>query len=172
MGIFLYVFIFLAKVIEVSIGTMRIVLITRGERLLGACLGLFEVLIWVMLVSTVLRDITSDPIKVVVYAIGFSVGNYMGSMLEQKIGIGNIRIEVIVMDDHGDELVKAIRDKGFAVTVIDGKGMHSDRQVLIINIRRKDHLEVVKMIRGFQENVVITVNDIRPVYGGFGLLKR
>ena len=167
-----YLLMLVAKVIEISIGTTRIVLITRGEKLLGAILGFFEVLIWVMLVSTVLKDISSDPIKVVIYALGFALGNYVGSIFEQKLGIGNVRIEAIVKEVHGQDLVKKIRDKGYAVTVLEGEGMNHSRSVLIMNIPRKNYREVVNMIKNLQYNVVITVNDIKPVYGGYGLLRR
>lgn len=172
MNILMYVFILVAKIIEVSIATTRIVLITRGERVLGACLGFFEVIIWVILVSTILTNITEDPFKVLVYALGFAIGNYVGSIVEQKLAIGNVRIEAIVMEIHGEELANNIRAKGFAVTVIEGKGMNFNRNVLLMNIKRKNHLQVVKMIREVQENVVITINDIKPVYGGHGILKK
>lgn len=153
-------------------GTTRIVMITRGERFYGALLGFFEVLLWVVLISTVLTNVTEDPIKVIVYAMGFSTGNYVGSLFEQHLGIGNVRIEVIVMDDHGCSLVDKIRSHGYGVTVLDGKGMNSNRQVLIMNIKRKNYLKVVEMIKEFQGDVVITINDIKPIYGGYGLLKK
>lgn len=172
MNVVLYIGILLAKIVEVSIGTTRIVLITRGERGLGALLGFFEVMIWVILVSTVLSNITEDPIKVVVYAVGFALGNYVGSVVEQRLGIGTVRIEAILLEIHGEEVAQKIRDKGYAVTVIEGKGMNHNRKVLIMNIKRKDYQSVVKMIRSFQENVMITINDIKPVYGGYGVLKR
>lgn len=168
----IYMFILLAKIVEVSIGTIRIVLITRGEKLLGACIGFVEVIIWLILVSTVLTNVSEDPVKVVIYAVGFAVGNYVGSMLEEKLAIGNIRLEAIVSKEDGETLVSNIRDKGYAVTVIDGRGMTLEREVLLMNIKRKHYNQVVDMIKRFQENVVITVNDVKPVYGGHGTLKR
>lgn len=171
-SILMYVLIFVAKVTEVSMATTRIVLITKGEKLKGAFIGFFEVLIWVVLVSTVLKDITSDPLKILIYALGFSTGNYVGSIFEQKLGIGTVRIEAIVMEHHGDRLVDELRESGLAVTVIDAKGMNCDRQVLIMHVKRKRLEEVTKKIRLLQGNVVITVNEIKAVYGGFGLIKK
>lgn len=167
-----YFLMLIMKVVEVSIGTLRIVLITRGERVFGAFLGFIEVMIWIILVSTVLSDISDDPIKVVVYAAGFGLGNYVGSFIEEKLGIGNVRVEAIVMEEHGNELAGRIREKGYAVTVMEGQGMNYSRNVLLMNIRRKDCESVVSMIKALQENVVITMNDIKPVYGGYGILKR
>lgn len=172
MNFILYLTILIAKMIEVSIGTTRIVLITKGERVMGACLGFVEVIIWVIIVSTVLTDVTKDPVKVVVYAIGFGLGNYVGSLIENRIGIGTIRLEAIVMEEHGLDLANALREEGYAVTMLDGKGMNNDRHVLLLNIKRKKHDSVIEMIKSYQNNVVITINDIKPVYGGYGILKR
>ena len=85
------------KIFEVTLGTVRIVLITKGERGKGAILGVIEVIIWVSLVSTVLNNVTEDPIKIVIYAVGFGVGNYCGSLVEEKLAIGTTRIEIIVL---------------------------------------------------------------------------
>lgn len=172
MNLWLYLIILVSKVIEVSIGTTRIVLITRGERTYGAILGFIEVIIWVVIVSTVLTDIGDDPVKVLVYALGFALGNYVGSIVEERLGIGNVRIEAIVMNSHGECLADRIRSEGYAVTVIDGMGMKSKRNVLLMNIKRKNYIHVVEMIKSAQENVVITINDIKPVYGGHGILKK
>ena len=168
----IYLLMLVAKVVEISIGTTRIMLITRGERVLGSILGFFEVLIWVILISTVLKDITSDPIKVFIYALGFALGNFVGSIFEQKLGIGNVRIEAIVKEVHGQDLVKKIREKGYAVTVLEGEGMNYARHVLIMNIPRKKSNEVIDMIKSLQYNVVITVTDIKPVFGGYFMLRK
>ncbi|MDA3847098.1 MAG: DUF5698 domain-containing protein [Vallitaleaceae bacterium] len=172
LDILLYVGILFAKMFEVSLATIRIVLITRGERVLGAAIGFFEVIIWMILVSTVLTDIMENPVKLIVYAIGFSLGNYFGSVFEEKLGVGTVRIEAIVVDEDGEALVNQIRSKGYAVTVIEGSGMNCKRHVLILNVKRKRLKEVVSLLRDNQSNIVITINDIKPVYGGFGLLKK
>lgn len=172
MNILLYATILLLKIVEVSIGTVRIVLITRGERVYGALLGFVEVILWILLVSTVLKDITNDPLKIFIYAIGFALGNYVGSFFEQKIGVGNVRIETIVMNDHGELLADGLRSNGYAVTVIEGQGKDHLRQVLLMNVNRREYMKVIDMIKSFQENVVITINDIKPIYGGYGNIKK
>ena len=172
MSLIIYLLIFVAKVIEVSMATVRIVLITRGERFRGAVIGFFEVGIWVVLVSTVLVNLVEDPLKVLVYALGFSVGNYVGSRVEEALAIGTTRIEVIVLQEDGHELADKIRSKGYAVTVVAGEGRDMARSVLILHVQRKRAKAVIAMIQRYQENSVITVNEIKPVYGGFGTLKR
>jgi uncharacterized protein YebE (UPF0316 family) len=172
MQIAMYILILVVKMIEVTLATTRIVLITRGERVKGAIIGFFEVCIWVVLVSTVLKDITSDPFKILVYAIGFSLGNYVGSVFEEKLGIGTSRLEAIVKEEDGVELVNKIREFGYAVTVVSGDGMSFKRSVLIMHVKRKQAKNLVKLIHGYEKNVVITINEIKPVYGGYGTLKK
>ncbi len=101
MDILLYIMIFCAKIIEVSLMTLRIVFITKGERKMGALVAFFEVSIWLFLVTTVLGGITEDPLKAVVYALGFAVGNFVGSLLEERIGLGLSQVQIIVKADHG-----------------------------------------------------------------------
>ena len=171
-NILLYVLILVAKIIEVSIGTLRIMLITRGERLVGALISFVEICLWVFIASNVLTDLQHDPIKALLYAAGFAIGNYIGSFFEEKLGLGTVKIEAIVMKEHGEHLAAAIREKGYAVTVIDGKGMNYERNLLYMIIKRKDRKAVCDLIKATEDNVVLTINDIKPIYGGYGLIKK
>lgn len=171
-GILLYLVILVLKTIEVTMATLRIVLITKDERVKGAIIAFFEVILWVILVSTVLTNITEDPFKVVIYALGFAVGNYLGSRIENKLAIGTTNIEAIVLKEHGKKLSNDLRTNGLAVTTVDANGMNSRREILILHVQRKKVQETVKLIRSLQENVVITINDIKPVYGGYNLLRK
>lgn len=171
-GILLYLVIFVVKVFEVSLSTLRIVLITKDERVMGAAIGFFEVIIWLLVVSTVLNGITQDPFKVVVYGLGFAVGNFVGSLLENKLAIGVTNIEVIAHKLHGRKLANHLRANGLAVTSVSAFGMNDKREILYLHVPRKKVKETVKIIRAFQEDVVITVNDIKPVYGGYKLMRK
>ena len=170
--LWIYGFILVFKIIEVSMATLRIVLITKDERLIGALIGFFEVVLWVILVSTVLSNITEDPIKVVIYAIGFAIGNYVGSKIENYIAIGTTNIEAIVFKQDGNQLSTELRSRGFAVTTVDAHGMNSEREILYIHLPRKKVCNAVSVIKSIQDNVVITINDIKPVYGGYRTLRR
>lgn len=167
-----YGFILVFKTIEVSMATLRIVLITKDERLKGAIIGFFEVMLWVVLVSTVLSNVTQDPIKVVIYALGFAIGNYVGSLIENYLAIGTSNIEAIVLKQDGKKLSKDLRDNGFAVTAVNAYGMSNEREILYIHIPRKKVKQTVSLIKSLQENVVITINDIKPIYGGYKTLRR
>lgn len=166
-----YGLILLVKIFEVTLGTVRIMLITKGERGKGAILGVLEVCIWLTLVSTVLNNVTEDPMKVVIYAIGFGVGNYCGSIVEEKLALGTSRIEIIVCDGLDEKLKHALRDAGYAVTVLEGEGKDLKRKILISIVPRKKVKEYVKLAKDTEPNLMITISESKPVYGVFGIRK-
>ncbi|MBS7525709.1 DUF2179 domain-containing protein [Fusibacter paucivorans] len=168
----IYLFIVMFKIVEVSISTVRIVLITKGERKIGAFIAFFEVSLWVILVSTVLNNIAENPLKIIAYALGFAIGNFLGSVLEERIGIGMSEMTVIVREEHGLPLATQLREKGYAVTLIHGEGKSHPRFVLMMYVPRKKVKGCVELIKETQENAVITVSDKKPIYGGFGMIRK
>lgn len=168
----IYSFIFFVKIIEVAMATVRIVLITKGEKLKGSIIGFFEVVIWVVLAATVLTDVTNDPWKVIIYSLAFAIGNYLGSYVENKMALGTVKVEAIVKKVYGKKLSIALRSMGFAVTALDAYGRDDRKEVLVMHVPRRRTEETIQVIRAFQEDVVITVNDIRPIYGGHGILRK
>ena len=170
--ILIYFLIMTAKIIEVSISTVRIVLITKGEKTIGSILAFVEVLLWLFIASNVIQNISEDPLKGVFYAIGFSLGNYIGTILEEKIGLGLSEVQVIVKEDAGIVLAEEIRNKGFAVTVVHGEGRHNPRAILIMFVPRKRVKTVVKYIQDSESGAVITVSETKPIYGGYGMLRK
>jgi uncharacterized protein YebE (UPF0316 family) len=168
----LYFLIFVIKVFEVSLQTLRIVLITKEQRLMGALIGFVEVIIWVIVVSAVLQDITKDPFKIVVYALGFAVGNYVGSVVESIFAIGDVSVEVIAHKRDGLRLANQLRQSGLAVTSVNAHGMSDDREILFMHVPRKRINQTVQMVRSLERDVVITVHDIKPIYGGYKMLRK
>ena len=151
--------------------TVRTVLITRGEKLLGSIIGFVEVVIWLYLISTVLIGINEDPIRMVVYSLGFACGNYIGSILEEKIALGLLTINVIVSQKDSVEMAKILRELNVGVTAVDAEGKNEHRKMLIIYAKRKRKNEIIKIIENTKINSVISVNDTKVVYGGYGIRK-
>ena len=164
---FIYVFIFFAKLIEVSFATVRVVLINRGEKLKGAFIGFFEIMIWVIVISNVLDGLFNDPIKLIVYCLAFSCGNYFGVVVEGKLAIGLAQIQVVVSNDEKHAICDALRAKGFGVTMLDGQGMDGPVDVLLIFVKRKAVPEALTVVRGFNPQAVITINDVRHLRNGY-----
>jgi uncharacterized protein YebE (UPF0316 family) len=167
LSILLYLGIFFAKLIEVTIATLRNVLINRGQRKIGAVLAFFEVLIWLFVVSIVLNDITSDFFKVFVYCFAFACGNFLGSVLEEKLAIGMSVMEVYVMREAAGQLADALRQDGFGVTTIDSHGKENEMVIMKVYLKRKQIKEATALIKDISPAAIITVGDIKRISGGF-----
>ena len=163
----LYLLVFFAKMVEVTLATVRNVLINRGAKLQGALIGFVEVIIWVILVSTVLASIAEDPLKILFYALGFSMGNYVGVIIQNKLAIGTSCIQAVVSYDKKEEISESLRAKGFGVTNIYGEGKDGPVDVLLIYLKRKCIPEASAYIRECCPNALITVNDVRQLRNGF-----
>lgn len=167
-GVWIYVFIFAGKILEVSVSTVRLVLINRGERARGSAIAFVEILLWLAVTGTVLAGFQNDWIRVVVFAAAFSIGNYVGSWVEDKLAFGLCSIQVIVPDCmESEELAGKLRASGFAVTVIQGEGKDGPRELMLLHIKRKRIPQAVNLIRSELDAAVITVNDSKILHGGF-----
>jgi len=169
--LFIYIMIFVLKTFEVTVATVRIILLTKGNKFSAAFISFFEVMLWLFLISTVLVGISEDPLKAVVYAAAFAFGQLTGSIMESKMAIGTARVEAIVIREHETTLSESLRDKGYAITIIKAQGMLHPRSILIFYVPRKKIAKLVKEIRVNQPNVVITVEDVKPLYGGYKRLR-
>ncbi len=166
-SIIVYLLIFILKTIEVAVAVIRIILITKGNRITASIISFFEVLLWLFLVSVVLIGIQENPTKAIIYALAFALGQYLGSVIEENMGIGSVRVEVIVIRDDEEKLVETLRSKGYAITVFEAKGMKMPRSILLFYVPRKKVRNLVAEIKENQENSVITIEDVKPLYGGF-----
>ena len=113
-------FIFVARIIDVSFGTTRVLMLTKGKRLLAAMLGFCEVSIYITALSQVVKELNS-PLKVLIYALGFSCGTLVGGFIEEKIALGYAMVQLIPKK-HASQLIMALRKENFGVTVVEGKG--------------------------------------------------
>ncbi len=156
-SIWVYLLIFIGKIMEVTASTIRVVLIT-----------ILEVSLWLVVTGTVLTGFQEDLLRCVVFVLAFAIGNYLGSWLEGKLAFGLASIQVITPEgEDGDELTELLRSKGFAVTVLKGDGKDGKRELLIMHVKRKRISEATKTIKTQLNNAVIVINDSKIVHGGF-----
>ena len=168
LGIGIYFVIFFGKIIEVTVSTLRMALINRGERMKGTIIAFFDILLWLVITGTVLQGFQEDPLRIVVFAFAFSVGNYMGSWFEDKLAFGLSSIQVIVPESpESKALANALRDENFAVTVIRGSGRNGERELLLLHLKRKRIAEAVALINLNFPGAVIVVNDSKVISGGY-----
>ncbi len=167
-NVLIYLLIFLGKILEVSVSTVRIVLINRGERVKGTIIAFFEILLWLAVTGTVLTGFQEDLLRCFVFALAFAVGNYVGSWMEDNLAFGLCSIQVIAPEsEQCQEIVNKLRDHQFAVTILKGKGKDGERELLMLHIKRKRIPQAVEIIKTGMKNAVIVVNDSKVLYGGF-----
>ncbi len=159
--------IFAAKAVEVSVSTLRIILIQRGFRKIGSILGFFEVLMWIIIAGNVIRDLTSVPIKGLVYALGFSAGIFCGSLIEAKLAFGKVLVQIITSPSTATDILNIVRSRKYGVTEIEGRGFQSARKILMIYVERSQANELVSSIRRLDTRAVVSVIDIHALTGGF-----
>lgn len=163
------ILIFIAKAIEVSLTTLRMLYLNKGAKIQASTIGFIEVLIWIKVAAVVLDGIDENPTQMFIYALGFAAGSYVGMMIEDRIGLGYSNLEIVTDVESGDFLADEIRDLGKAVTEINAKGRDGRRVILSIYVRRKNKDKVLSLIREMNINGVVTVSEVQKAYGGFGL---
>lgn len=160
-----YFIIFLARVCDVSLSTVRMLLVVRGKRYPAALIGFLEASIYITALSRVMSNI-KDPVKILAYGLGFATGTLLGSFIEEKIAMGHASLEVIPNEGQGEELLKALRTAGYGVTVLTGQGMSGEKMVLLVSTDRKSLPRITSIIEEFSPGCFVTVLETRSVRGG------
>jgi len=156
--------IFLARVCDVSLGTIRIMFVSRGNKLAAPILGFFEVIIWLVAIGQIMQNL-SNPFCYLAYGFGFAFGNFIGINIEEKMALGKYIIRIITKKDASD-LISAMRRKGFGVTDIPAEGARGPVQVIYTIIKRADLDRVTAIIERKNPKAFYTIEDIRAVKEG------
>lgn len=157
--------IFLSRLVDVSLGTLRILFVSQSRAALAAALGFFEVLIWLVVITQVLANL-HGWIHFVAYAAGFSVGNYLGIRLEGWLQIGNVILRVVT-HRQADPLVQQLRGQGCGVTLVAAEGMDGPVHVIFTVLRRRQLPAALNLIKRFHPNAFYTVEYVHSVSHGF-----
>lgn len=168
-SVWMYLFIFLGKIVEVSISTLRIMLINRGERVRGVIAAVFEYTLWLFVTGTVLADFQSDPLKIAVLIAAFAAGNFAGSLLEEKLAFGVCTISVYANSiEDARSIARVLRSEGHAVTLMDAEGIaEQKREIVTLTVRRKFTNDALGLINKTNPNAMVTVANTSSVKGGF-----
>ena len=166
--VWVYLFIFFGKILEVSFGTLRIVLINRGERTVGSMIAILEITLWLIVASSVLTGFREDFLKGIVYAVAFACGNYIGSWLDEMLAFGLSSMQVVLPNmEMGRAAEECLRAKGFGITSLDVHGRDDDRAMLLMTMQRKRLPEALTILEHNCQGAVVTVSDIKTQRGGY-----
>lgn len=158
------------RIIDVSLGTIRMIITVQGKKYIAGTIGFFEVTIWVVAISSVMSQL-DNWINVVAYSSGFALGTVLGITLEQKLGSGYVWLNIISMN-YVDDITNALRENKFGVTLIPGEGASGGVTVLLVLIPRKRQKEVMHLIESIDPKAFVTMQSSIPHRGGYLHLRK
>jgi len=159
--VILPVLILMARVVDVSLDTIRVIMVAKGYRNLAPFIGFFQSLIWLITITRIMANL-DNWFTYIGYALGFALGNYVGMILEGKLALGYELIRVITKKG-ADDLINGLREQGYAVTTVPGMGREGEVGVIYIIIKRRVLRDVVGIIQKFNPNAFYTIEDMRFV---------
>ncbi|MDA1007864.1 MAG: DUF5698 domain-containing protein [Planctomycetota bacterium] len=155
--------IMVARIFDVSLGTMRSIFVFQGLKWLSLAIGFVEVLIWVLVVARVIATVPDNPLFAIAYAGGFAVGNFIGIFIESRIAFGRQVLKIFTRD--GDRMAEHLRTKGLRVTIIDGRGRDGPVQILFVEVPRRQTMGALEIAREIDATCYFVVDDIRNTSG-------
>ncbi|SHO46783.1 Uncharacterized protein YebE, UPF0316 family [Desulfopila aestuarii DSM 18488] len=154
--------VFCARICDVSIGTVRTIVTVQGRSVLAFSLAVFEVTIWITVISTVITQVKDVPILVVFYSLGYATGNVVGIMVEKKLAFGFIILKVF-SHFHGKSMAEYFRQLGQPVTVFEGEGLQGPVLELYIVCRRRDLRWMIPKVYELDSEAFYVVEQARDV---------
>ena len=155
------ILIFLARISDQSIGTLRLMFVSKGIKNLATALAFFESLIWLLAVSQIFKHL-DNPLNYIAYAGGYATGNYIGIYFEERLSIGSVIVRVIPRKDSG-ELLEYLRANNFGVTAIGGEGMLGHVNILFSVVKRKELSHFIEIVHNYNPTAFYSIEDVKVV---------
>lgn len=156
------VLIFLLRIVDVSLGTVRTISMVNGRIALSVLLGFFEVLIWIAVIAQVFVGVTESPILLVAYAAGFAAGTGVGIAIERKLAIG-IQILHVISSQHGDEIAQELRELGQPVTSIMSEGLEGPVRMLHTTCPRRSAPKLVETALAVDPDALCIIETVTGI---------
>lgn len=157
--------IFLLRVIDVSMGTVRTTMIVRGHRAWAAVIGFFEVTIWVLAIGQVLSNLDSI-INILFYSGGFAAGTILGMWIGDRLALGHADVHII-STKKGEELADHLRRAGFGATLLRARGQSGPVAIINVTTPQRTVAEVIRLVNEIDATAFVTVDEARSVVRGY-----
>lgn len=164
------IIIFLMRIGDVSLATIRMLMIMRNRKLLAPLIGLFEVLIWLFAAGVAIQHLES-PWHVMGYAGGYAAGNWVGLWIEDRLALGLTSLQVFT-PSHGRSIAETLRSIGHGVTQFTGRGKEGRVEVIYSVVRRKDARRAMRLVHEMDDDAVVTLGEISAIHHGWMFPKR
>ena len=161
-----------AKIVEITIQSLKTCMMVKGQRLKAAGLGFIECIIWGLVISTIIGTLGDNLFLLLFYCAGYATGLFLGSTIESKIALGTSNLELIAGDESTEKITEYLRENGKGYTVFEGKGSKDKMNMIFIVITRKETPKVLKDIRSCcNDKVFVVASEVSKYAGGYGMVK-
>lgn len=161
-----------AKIVEITIQSLKTCMMVKGQRLKAAGLGFVECIIWGLVISTIIGTLGDNILLLLFYCVGYATGLFLGSTIENKIALGTSNLELIANDDSTEKIVAYLKKNNRGYTVFDGYGSTDKMNMIFIVLPRREMPKVLKEIRSSCDNKVFVVaSEVSKYAGGYGMVK-
>ncbi len=161
-----------AKIIEITIQSLKTCMMVKGQRLKAAALGFLECTIWGLVISTIIGTLGDNLFLLLFYCIGYATGLFLGSTLEGKIALGTSNLELIANPESTEKIIAYLKEKNRGYTVFEGQGSVDRMNMVFIVLPRKEMKKALKEIRAVCDNKVFVVaSEVSKYAGGYGMMK-
>lgn len=160
--------IFFARILDVSLGTLRTVITVKGKSLYASLVGFIEIFVWFLIVKEALNTDETSIWIAISYSLGFATGTFIGSILSQKLITGNLSVQIIT-DKAYPDMVNTLRNEGYGVTVMDveGKNKEEEKYMLFIEINNKSLNHLQHLVKRIDNDAFMVVNETKYVQNGY-----
>lgn len=161
-----------AKIIEISVQSLKTCMMVKGQRAKAAGLGFLECVIWGLVISTIIGTLGDNLFLLLFYCIGYAAGLFIGSTIESKLALGTSNLRLIAGDDSAGKIIAYLREKNYGYTVFEGHGSKDKMNMILIVLARKEMSKVLREVRHECDGKVFVVaSDVSKYAGGHGMLK-
>ncbi len=158
--------IFIARMSDVTLATLRNIFISKGFRKIVPFIGFFEVLIWLIAMKQVMNHV-DNVFSYLAWASGFAMGTYVGMRIEERLALGTQVIRIIASSSiNNQNLIDALSAKGYGITILDGQGAKGPVKLIFTVVARKNVLDVIATIEAVQPNAFYSIEDVRNAEHG------
>lgn len=162
----------LAKIVEITIQSLKTCMMVKGQRLKAAGLGFIECTIWGLVISTIIGTLGDNLFLLLFYCVGYATGLFLGSTIENKIALGTSNLELIANEENTALILDYLKENKRGYTVFDGHGSKDKMNMIFIVLPRREMPKVLKDIRKLCDNKVFVVaSDVSKYAGGYGMVK-
>ena len=161
-----------AKIIEITIQSLKTCMMVKGQRLKAAALGFTECTIWGLVISTIIGTLGDNLFLLVFYCMGYATGLFLGSTLESKIALGTSNLQLIANDENTRKIIANLNENNRGYTVFAGQGSKDKMNMILIVLPRRESTKVLKELRVLcNNNVFVVASEVSKYAGGYGMVK-